>query len=383
MKEYIKARGRLPAGGAAFLLFLLFYFGYLCGVPQADLVYFEVLCATGAAILLWADVRAFRKRRKEEEARRQQEEAWENGLEEIKREQREAQDYLTRWIHEVKVPLAALKLQTERCPDREMGGQMKDSIEKISGLLRTMLLYSKTGQMENDVEEIKREQREAQDYLTRWIHEVKVPLAALKLQTERCPDREMGGQMKDSIEKISGLLRTMLLYSKTGQMENDVEFEKVFLKAAAKEAVKNHSWFLIREHFQIKMEDLGECAVYTDRRWLVYILDQILGNAVKYCRDNPEIIFGAEQVSPQRVRFWIEDNGTGVAQEELPWIFDRGYTGGQSREGDFRSTGMGLYLADRVARRLGIRLEALSEEGKWTRIVLTFEQNITEMLDGM
>lgn len=312
MKEYIKARGRLPAGGATFLFFLLFYFGYLCGVPQADLVYFEVLCAIGAAILLWADVRAFRKRRKEEETRRQQEEAWENGL-----------------------------------------------------------------------EEIKREQREAQDYLTRWIHEVKVPLAALKLQTERCPDREMGGQMKDSIEKISGLLRTMLLYSKTGQMENDVEFEKVFLKEAAKEAVKNHSWFLIREHFQIKMEDLGECAVYTDRRWLVYILDQILGNAVKYCRDNPEIVFGAEQVSPQRVRFWIEDNGTGVAQEELPWIFDRGYTGGQSREGDYRSTGMGLYLAARAARRLGIRLEALSEEGKWTRIVLTFEQNITEMLDGM
>ena len=95
---------------------------------------------------------------------------------------------------------------------------------------------------------------------------------------------------------------------------------------------------------QIEMH-LKDEAVYSDRRWLVYMLDQIIGNAVKYRGENPTLTFGADISSACGTEFWVEDNGTGIAQAELPYIFDKGYIGSCQRNGGYRSTGMGLYLS--------------------------------------
>ncbi|MFQ7552667.1 MAG: ATP-binding protein [Blautia marasmi] len=136
----------------------------------------------------------------------------------------------------------------------------------------------------------------------------------------------------------------MLMSSKLKKPENDIKLEKVSLKAAA-EAVKNHSYFLIRHNFAIEMH-LKDIAVYTDRRWLVYMLDQMIGNAVKYRGETPALTFGAETASPGSTDFWIQDNGCGISGEELPIFLTKALLEAVG-DGSYRSTGMGLYFVNR------------------------------------
>lgn len=212
------------------------------------------------------------------------------------------------------------------------------------------------------------------DYITRWAHEVKLPLSALGLMNERNPDGELQGEMQGCLERIQQLLNTMMMSSKLKNMENDVRYEKIYLEEAVNEALKNQSYFLIREHFQIE-KILEGAAVYSDRRWLVYMLDQLIGNAVKYRAQQPSLTFEAKCISADEVKLTVKDNGIGIAEGEIPYIFDRGYIGSNLRSGDYRSTGMGLYFVKETAGHLGIRLEAYSRQGEGTRFELRFFNN--------
>lgn len=313
MKEYLREKWRMLLAGLLFPLFFTVYFLYLCSsaVYYQDVLYMDALYLAAYAMLVRGDRIRFRE---ESEKRQEMQAALESGKEEIRM--------------------------------------------------------------------LREEMQEQNDYVSKWIHEAKVPLAALELMNGRNPDGDLQKGMRQETERIRGLLRTMLMYGKMGSMENDVQYGAVRLEDAVREVVKGQSYFLIRENFNVRM-GLGDCTVYTDRRWLVYILDQITANAVKYRKsreeygeqDGPEICFRAERISPDETLLVVEDNGRGVAEAELPWLFDRGYTGGNLRNGDYRSTGMGLYFAGKAAKSLGIRIEADSEEGKWTRFTLRFWNN--------
>lgn len=220
-----------------------------------------------------------------------------------------------------------------------------------------------------------REIDEQSDYIAKWSHEVKLPLSALGLMNERNPDKELKDSMEDCLARIRQQLSTMLMSGKLKTLENDVVLRRMPLAEAVGEAVKGQSWSLIREHFQIEM-GLCDIWVYSDRRWLAYILGQLIANAVKYKKgENPCLCFGAERTAAEEVRLWVEDNGIGIEDADLPYIFDRGYIGGNLRNGDYRSTGMGLYFAKEAAERLGIELEADSQPGEWTRFTLYFRNN--------
>ena len=313
LRNYSQKRWKILLAGMFFPLFFTVYFLLLCStvVYYQDVVYMDAIYLAGYAVIVYRDFKAFKKAVGD---KKRTEEALQAGKEEI-------------------------------CA-------LRDEI------------------------------REQNDYVSKWIHEVKVPLSALELMNGRNPDAALQSGMRRETERIRGLLRTMLMYGKMGSMENDVQYAKVSLADAVREAVKGQSYFLIRENFKIEME-LGDCAVYTDRRWLIYILDQITSNAVKYRRapeeygedETPHILFEAQRLSADEVLLKVEDNGRGIAWEELPWLFDRGYTGGNMRNGDYQSTGMGLYFARKAAQRLEIGITADSEEGHWTRFTLRFQNN--------
>ena len=168
---------------------------------------------------------------------------------------------------------------------------------------------------------------------------------------ERNPDSELQEEMQGCLERIQQLLNTMMMSSKLKNMENDVRYERVYLEEAVNEALKNQSYFLIREHFQIEKK-LEGAVVYSDRRWLVYMLDQLIGNAVKYRTKQPALTFEARCISADEVELTVKDNGIGIAEGEIPYIFDRGYIGSNLRNGDYRSTGMGLSLIHILAYRI-------------------------------
>lgn len=309
MREYLSEKKGLILVAILFPFLFSIYFLYLCSsrVYNADVLYFDGVYAVGVVILFFADFHRFRRRIRQKEDMEQEIE----------------------------------------CQRREIA-------------------------------ELKEEIREQNDYITRWLHEVKVPLSALELMNGRNGDAELKREMRFCTERISMLLRAMFMYGKMGSMENDVTFTAVKLEEAVRETVKNQSFFLIRGGFEIKME-LAGIKVFTDQRWLVYMLDQITANAVKYKSEEsgrvPEILFRGRKISEDETELMVRDNGRGIAAEELPYLFDRGYTGGNVRNGDYRSTGMGLYFTRKAADSLGIKLEVHSEEGKWTSFVFHFYNN--------
>ncbi len=212
------------------------------------------------------------------------------------------------------------------------------------------------------------------DYITKWSHEVKLPLSALALMNERNQDQSLQKEMKDCLERVQILLNTMMMGNKLKNMENDIKLERVSLEACVNQALRNQSYFLIQEHFQIEKEGV-ELFVYSDKKWLVYILDQLVTNAVKYRDEMPRLEFSAKKLGDGMSVLSVQDYGIGVDPGEIPYLFERGYIGSNLRTGDYRSTGMGLYFVRETAKRLGIEIQVYSKPGEWTRFELYFRDN--------
>ena len=189
--------------------------------------------------------------------------------------------------------------------------------------------------------------QELSDYISRWSHEAKLPIASMRLMNERNQDLVLKKQMRLTIEQIQLLLNTMLMSSKLRNPVNDIKIEKVFLE---------------NEY------------VYSDRRWLTYMLDQFITNSIKYKQTEPNLTFYIRE-DHDGLELIVEDNGIGIAPEDAPYIFDRGFIGHNLRDGDYRSTGMGLYFVKEIAEKLGIKVIYDNTFCSGSRFKLQFEDN--------
>lgn len=250
--------------------------------------------------------------------------------------------------------------------------------KKLFGKRTAAYMKEKEEEYQKETRRMLREQEDLIDYIGKWTHEAKLPLAALKLINERNQDREASRQMKESIARMESLIHTVVLGSKLHRPEHDVRFEKISLKAAVGEALKNQSYFLIHHNFQIE-EEVEKIQVYTDKRWLVYLLDQLIQNGVKYRSLHPFLTFKATQEEPGGVILYVEDNGLGIPSQDLPYIFQKGFVGRNHRKGDYRSTGMGLYFVKEICELLHIEIRVFSGPGKGSRFELRF-QDLSEHL---
>lgn len=325
MRQYWKERGKHILVIVLLLCFVNLYLGILCAssVFSQDLIYLDLLLL--AVVVLHM--------------------AW---------------DY-RRWKRIPTLLNVEVRSQKERM-EQLLGKQAADVLEQIETEY----------QQENRF--LKEEADIMTDYITRWSHEVKIPLSALMLMNERNQDQRLQKEMQDCMERIQILLNTMMMGNKLKNMENDIKFEQVSLEACVNQALRNQSYFLIQEHFQIVKEGV-EIFVYSDKKWLVYILDQLIGNAVKYCDEMPKLEFTAERIADGFSVLKVQDHGIGIEPGEIPYLFERGYIGSNMRAGDYRSTGMGLYFVRETAKRLGIEIEVYSMPGAWTRFELYFRDN--------
>lgn len=217
---------------------------------------------------------------------------------------------------------------------------------------------------------LQQQHSDLQDMIIRWVHEFKLPLSALKMQLERIEDDELKQTMRFQIEKMSSQANNLLYGCKCENADSDMEIKKVSLQTIVYEAVKNNAYFLIHKNFDMQLHDL-DVEVYTDTKWLVYILDQLLSNALKYERV-PRIEIYAVQQNHQTC-LCIKDYGIGIKKHDLPHIFDKGYVGENGRNQQYKASGMGLYFVKRVASFLSIELEVVSTIGEYSEFKLTFK----------
>ena len=220
-------------------------------------------------------------------------------------------------------------------------------------------------------------QKEYREYIEQWVHEIKTPITAAKLICQNT-DSDTRRKLSRELAQIDAHVERALFYARTENPEKDFIISKTELSTICEEAVQTHRILLIQSGVRVETENLDE-SVYTDKKWVSFMLGQFLQNAARYRGENPVIILSGKRLGRQ-VQLAVSDNGIGISAHELPRVFDRGFTGrnGRNRGG---STGMGLYLCKRLADALEIGLQIQSAEGVGTRVTLTFpaEVNLTDM----
>ena len=168
-----------------------------------------------------------------------------------------------------------------------------------------------------------------------------------------------------------------LQYQRVSSTENDFVLEKVSVDGVIRDTIKKYAKIMIRRHIGINYSGTGQ-EVYTDGKWLAFMLEQILSNAIKYTPQGVVTIETAEE--KDRFFITIKDTGIGIKAEDLPRVFEKGYTG-YNGHADKKATGIGLYLCRQMADKLGHTIRMESEIGKGTKVWIGFDLDYSDVRD--
>lgn len=218
---------------------------------------------------------------------------------------------------------------------------------------------------------------ELQDYVAKWCHEFKIPLATSLLMVEKIKDAQVRMELREQLERMNYQVNSMLQGCRLQSPLFDLQITKTSLKECVRESVRNNQFFLIQKRFSLDIE-VDDVMIYTDKVWITYILDQLLNNAIKYTKtegaEDPRIRICTKKLEKQ-VELWVEDFGEGIQERDIRRIFEKGFTGSNYHNGKYKSTGMGLYMVEKIAKRLGHRIYVESQYGKGTCFYILFEMN--------
>ena len=212
--------------------------------------------------------------------------------------------------------------------------------------------------------------KEMEEYLSKWVHEIKLPISALSMMVERIEDDEIGYDVKREIEKINLLVNNVLYGSRATAAMEDLFIREERLDEIVKTAIRQSAFFLIKHNIEVKMENLN-LEAYTDKKWLVYVIGQMISNAIKYAGTNGKISFYGEE-DAKYIILNIKDYGIGIAKEDQERVFNKGFTGKNGRNTTYKSTGMGLYFSKKILDKLGHGIELESIEGRYTLFRIKF-----------
>lgn len=218
-------------------------------------------------------------------------------------------------------------------------------------------------------------QSDLSEYFTLWAHQIKTPIAAMSLILQSDENSEQNRELLGELQRIEQYVEMVLGYLRLESESSDYIVKKYDLDYIIKQAVKKFASQFIRKKIKLEYEPVCK-KILTDEKWLLFVIEQILSNSIKYTKTGGSVSIYVEEP----FTLCIQDNGIGIASEDLPRIFDKGYTGYNGRA-DKKSSGIGLYLCKRIAERLGHKIYAISEIGKGTTVKIDFNRKEIEMND--
>ena len=233
-------------------------------------------------------------------------------------------------------------------------------------------LYEINKSMKEHINSVEFTVSEFKEYLELWIHEIKVPISALKLMNYN--ENMDPVKQKQQIDKINYYVEQILFYARADAAEKDYLLNKCKIETIANKVVMDQKALLIGNKIKIEKENM-DVSVITDSKWLEYIISQVVNNSVKYMeKDKQSYIKFYTEKNEDMTTLCIEDNGMGIGEKDLPYVFDKTFTGANGRK-DRASTGMGLYICKKLADKLGHKISIESKEGEYTRVKLSFGNN--------
>ena len=223
-------------------------------------------------------------------------------------------------------------------------------------------------ELEKLTQENRQKNTDMVDYYSMWVHQIKTPIAAMNFLL----DNEEVDQkiLQQELFKIERYVEMVLTYIRLDSISSDYVITKINLDEVVKDSVKKYATIFINK--KIKLNYVShETMVISDKKWLSFAFEQILGNSVKYSSTGGEIT-----IETYENKLVIEDNGIGIKEEDLPRIFEKGFTGFNGRY-EKKSSGLGLYLCKKTLDKLGHHIKISSKVGEGTRIEITFPKEDT------
>ena len=209
--------------------------------------------------------------------------------------------------------------------------------------------------------------QESADFFALWAHQIKTPIAALNVLLQE-PEVNTAG-CRQELFKIESYVEMALGYTRFENMSNDLVLESYHLEEIVRNAVKKYAVSFIYKHIAIRLDHL-DYKILTDDKWFSFVLGQLLSNAIKYTMQGEVHIYAREEKNG--LQLIISDTGIGIRSEDLPRLFERGFTGYNGRM-DKKASGLGLYLCKGICNKLGHQIFIESEVGKGTQVIIQMQ----------
>lgn len=212
------------------------------------------------------------------------------------------------------------------------------------------------------------------EYYTMWVHQIKTPIAALHMILQSMELGKEKGDISQELFKIEQYVEMALHFVRMGTMSSDLRLESYSIKSIVNDVIKKYSTIFINKKIKLDLKDIN-IEVVTDEKWISFVLEQIISNALKYTKKGSISIY---MDSKSKETLVIEDTGIGIAKEDIPRVFERGFTGYNGRM-DKKSTGIGLYLCKKILDNLSHKINIVSEVGKGTIVAIDFSRKNIEI----
>ena len=212
------------------------------------------------------------------------------------------------------------------------------------------------------------------EYYTMWVHQIKTPIAALHMILQSMELGKEKRAISQELFKIEQYVEMALHFVRMGTMSSDLRLESYSIKSIVNDVIKKYSTIFINKKIKLNLEDI-DIEVITDEKWISFVLEQIISNALKYTKKGTISIYMDNKSKETLV---IEDTGIGIAKEDIPRVFERGFTGYNGRM-DKKSTGIGLYLCKKILDNLSHKINIVSEVGKGTIVAIDFSRKNIEI----
>lgn len=256
----------------------------------------------------------------------------------------------------------------ERLDKKYFITELLDTPQFYDGKILSQVIYETSKDMNEHVKEFESRIRSFKEYIELWIHEIKIPLSKglLLLHNQETNPKKL----EEVLYKMEDYVEQVLYYARSENPEKDYYIRNSNLKQiVSKVAIKNQDSFIYR---RIKLELINlDISVYTDAKWLEFILNQVIQNSIKYCdKEESTITIEAKRIKDD-IFLTVTDNGMGIMKSELPCVFDKTFTGTNGRKIQ-ASTGMGLFICKNLCDKLGHQIKIDSKIDEFTKVTIVF-----------
>ena len=242
-------------------------------------------------------------------------------------------------------------------PNSIIGEEVNDILKELSR------------DMHEHVKYYRNMQEEYREYIEMWVHEIKTPIASSKLLIENNYN-DLTRKIDIQIDRLENFVEQVLYYSRSDEVGKDYIIKKVELLPLVKNVIRKNQRDFISKRIRLQLGELNE-VVYSDSKWIEFILNQILINSIKYSKGKDDKIQIESKEISNTVVLTIEDEGVGIIERDLDRVFEKGFTGENGRKFG-KSTGIGLYLCKKLCNKLGLGLEIQSKVNVGTKISIIF-----------